>query len=202
MKKWILAASALLTISAHAQTLSGLKIEPAQPKAGEAVKITLDFSNAETPNCGIKIVFGDGAVTEARINQTKDVPYVLSHTYAKPGSYTLIAEPKRSGQSLKCLGKNINKVVTIAELPVSVVAARVPTPTPAPAAPMVKAEAAKPTALCPEGWTLVKPGQNAKTKAFSCTAKAGTKIPEPKLVCPGDLTYSENSKKGQLACRV
>ncbi len=204
MKKWIFAASVLWAISAQAQTLSGVKIEPAQPKAGEAVKITLDFSNAETPNCGMKIVFGDGAATEAKINQTKDVPYVLSHTYAKPGSYTLIAEPKRSGQSLKCLGKNINKVVTIAALPVSGVAspAPTPTPTPAPAAPVVKAEAAKPAALCPEGWTLVKPGQNAKTKAFSCTAKAGTKIPEPKLVCPGDLTYSENSKKGQLACRV
>jgi hypothetical protein len=61
---------------------------------------------------------------------------------------------------------------------------------------------AKPTSPCPEGWALAKPGVNAKTKAFSCTAKPGTKIPEPKIACPGALTYSENSKKGQLACRV
>jgi hypothetical protein len=188
MKKWILAASALLTMGAQAQTLSGLKIEPAAPKVGEAVKITLDFTNADAPNCGMKIMTGDGRAEEAKINQAKDVPYVLTHTYTKPGSFTVIAEPKRSGAALKCAGKNINKVVTVAALPVAAAA---------PAAP-----AAVTPPLCPEGWTLAKPGQNAKTKAFSCTAKPGTKIPEPKITCPGDLTYSENSKKGQIACRV
>jgi hypothetical protein len=212
MNKWIFAASALLAVSLQAQTLSGLKIEPALPKVGEAVKITLEFSNIETPNCGMRIAFGDGDGTEAKINQTKDVPnYVLSRTYAKPGSYTVIAEPKRSGSSLKCAGKNISKVVTVAALPVPVpapaptptVAVVVPAaPTPAASAPVAKAEVAKPASLCPEGWTLVKPGQNAKTKAFTCTAKAGTKIPEPKLSCPGDLTYFDNSKKGQMGCRV
>jgi hypothetical protein len=49
---------------------------------------------------------------------------------------------------------------------------------------------------------LAKPGVNKKTQAFTCTAKAGTKIPEPKLACPGDLTYFDNSKKGQLGCRI
>jgi hypothetical protein len=198
MKKWILAASALLAIGVQAQTLSGLKIEPASPKVGEAVKITLDFSNADTPNCGMKIMTGDGRAEEAKINQAKDVPYVLTHTYAKPGSFTVIAEPKRSGSALKCAGKNINKVVTVAAVAAPVAAA-------APAASAAKPAASAPAAavaLCPEGWALVKPGQNAKTKAFSCTAKPGTKIPEPKIACPGDLTYSENSKKGQLGCRV
>ena len=211
MKKWIFAASALLAVSLQAQTLSGLKTEPAQPKVGDAVKITLDFSNIETPNCGMKIVFGDGEATEAKINQTKDVPnYVLSHIYAKPGSYTVIAEPKRSGSSLKCAGKNITKVVTVAALPAPVVApapaasatAVVVAAAPAASAPVIKTQAAKPAALCPEAWTLVKPGQNTKTKAFTCTAKAGTQIPEPKLSCPGDLTYFDNSKKGQMGCRV
>jgi hypothetical protein len=201
MKKWILAASALLAMGVQAQTLSGLKIEPAAPKVGEAVKITLDFTNADTPNCGMKIMTGDGRAEEAKINQAKDVPYVLTHTYTKAGSFTVIAEPKRSGAALKCAGKNINKVVTVAALAAPVVPAPAAV-APAVPAPMAKAEAAKPVSLCPEGWSLAKPGVNAKTKAFSCTAKPGTKIPEPKITCPGDLTYSENSKKGQLACRV
>lgn len=209
MKTWIFAASALLAISLQAQTLSGLKIEPALPKVGEAVKITLEFSNIETPNCGMKIAFGDGETTEAKINQTKDVPsYVLSHIYAKPGTYTVIAEPKRSGSSLKCAGKNISRAVAVAALPAPAVApapaasAAVTPVLPPASAPVVKTEAAKPATLCPAGWMLVKPGQNAKTKAFTCTAKAGTKIPEPRLSCPGDLTYFDNSKKGQMGCRV
>jgi hypothetical protein len=200
MKKWILAASALLAMGAQAQTLSGLKIEPAAPKVGEAVKITLDFTNADAPNCGVKIMTGDGRTEEAKINQAKDVPYVLTHTFTRAGSFTVIAEPKRSGAALKCAGKNINKVVTVAALPVAAAAPAAPAAVTPPAA--AAPAATKPTSLCPEGWTLAKPGQNAKTKAFSCTAKPGTKIPEPKITCPGDLTYSENSKKGQIACRV
>jgi plastocyanin len=193
MKQWILAATAVFAIAAHAQSLSGLKIEPAQPKVGEAVKITLDFTNADSPNCAMKIAFGDGGSQEAKINQAKDVPYVLSHTFAKPGNYTVTAEPKRSGSVLKCSGKNLTKAVAVVA-----VAAAPAAPAPQAAAPTV----AKPATLCPEGWTLVKPGQNAKSKAFSCSAKAGTKIPEPKIACPGDLTYFDNSKKGQLGCRV
>ena len=198
MKKWILAASALLAISAQAQTLSGLKIEPAAPKVGEAVKITLDFTNADAPNCGMTIKTGDGRVEEAKINQTKDVPYVISHTYAKAGSFAVIAEPKRAGSSLKCAGKNITNVVTVAAIaaPAPVAAA------PIAAAPAAAKPSAKSAALCPEGWAIAKPGQNVKTKAFTCTAKAGTTIPEPKVICPGDLTYFDNSKKGQLGCRV
>ncbi len=203
MKQLKLAACLLsfLVFGVQAQTLSALKVEPAQPKVGETVKITLEFSNADTPNCGMKIVMGDGRAEEAKINQTKDVPYVLTHTYAKAGNYTVIAEPKRSGASLKCSGKNINKALTVvAAAPVA--AAAMPAASAVAPAPAAKVMPAKPVSPCPEGWALTKSGVNAKTKAFSCTAKAGTKIPEPKLVCPGDLTYSENSKKGQLACRV
>ena len=193
MKKWLLISGALLAISAQAQTLSGLKIEPAAPKVGEAVKITLDFTDAAAPNCGMTIKTGDGRVEEAKINQAKDVPYVLTHTYAKAGNFTVIAEPKRSGSALKCAGKNINKAVTVAAVTPIAVA-------PAPAAPAPVS--AKPTSPCPEGWSLAKPGVSKKTQSFTCTAKAGTKIPEPKVACPGDLTYFDNSKKGQLGCRV
>jgi hypothetical protein len=102
--------------------------------------------------------------------------------------------------TLKCLGKRQKVTYTVAAAPAPVAAA--PAAAPAAPAPAAKAMPAKPISPCPEGWTLTKAGVNKKTQAFSCTAKPGTKIPEPKMACPGDLTYSENSKKGQLACRV
>jgi hypothetical protein len=204
MKKWILAASALLAMGAQAQTLSGIKVEPANAKVGEAVKITAMFDATDTANCGLRFHFGDGQVEKVKVNKASEMPYVISRTYAKAGSYKVEAEPTTAGTTLKCGGKRQAAMLTVAA-PAPVAAAPAPAPAAAPAAPAAsaaKAMPAKPVSPCPEGWALAKPGVNAKTKAFSCSAKPGTKIPEPKIACPGDLTYSENSKKGQLACRV
>lgn len=38
-------------------------------------------------------------------------------------------------------------------------------------------------------------------KTTHACAKAGTAVPEKKVSCPGDLTYFENGKKGQLGCK-
>lgn len=195
--KLIALSAAFVVASVGAQTVSGVKVEPAQSKAGEAVKVTVSFDNAETPNCGMKIKLGDGREERVKINQAKDVPFVLSHTYAKAGNYTVYAEPSGTGSTLKCSGKTVNTAVVVSAPPAPVVAAPA-----APAASASKAMPAKPVTPCPEGWTLAKPGVNKKTQSFTCTTKAGTKIPEPKLACPGDLTYFDNSKKGQLGCRV
>ncbi|MFM7332502.1 MAG: hypothetical protein ACKO1L_12735 [Brachymonas sp.] len=196
--KWMTISVAMLASSAFAQTVSGVKVEPAQIKAGESVKVTVSFNNADSPNCGMKIRLGDGREERVKINQAKDVPFVLAHTYAKAGNYTVYAEPSGTGSTLKCNGKTVNAAVVVAAAP----AAAAPAAAASAAKPAASAPAAAKPALCPTGWTLAKPGQNAKTKAFTCTAKAETKIPEPKLVCPGDLTYFENSKKGQLGCRI
>ena len=40
------------------------------------------------------------------------------------------------------------------------------------------------------------------SKIRCAIAKAGTATPDKKPACPGDLTYFENSKKGQMGCRV
>jgi hypothetical protein len=211
MKQLKLAACllSLIAFGAQAQTLNGIKVEPANAKAGEAVKITATFDQTDSANCGLRIHFGDGQVEKVKINKASEMPYVISHAYAKAGSYKVEAEPTTAGTTLKCGGKRQSAMLTVVA-PAPVAAAPAPAAAPAvpgaPAAPAAasaaKAMPAAPISPCPEGWTLVKPGVNAKTKAFSCTAKPGTKIPEPKIACPGDLTYSENSKKGQLACRV
>ena len=98
-------------------------------------------------------------------------------------------EPKRVTSHLKCSGKNLTAAYKVVAAPVAA----------APAGTASAAVKAGPT--CPEGWKLDAKSVNKKTGAYGCTAKAGTALPEKKPVCPGDLTYSENSKKGMLGCK-
>jgi|APDOM4702015118_1054815.scaffolds.fasta_scaffold22795_2 hypothetical protein len=190
MKRALPLAATLLAfvVCGHAQTLSGVKVEPATAKPGEAVRITATFDDAEKPNCNVRVHFGDGATKDFKINQAKDIPLVTEYTYAKAGSYTVKVEPKTALPTLKCVGKNQSLVVKVAA----------PVPAAAPAA--AKAGAAAGPA-CPEGWKLSAKSVNKKTGAFTCTAKAGTAAPASKLACPAPLGYFENTSKGQLGCR-
>jgi hypothetical protein len=219
MRKTFWISMLALAASAHAQTLSSVQLAPAEVKVGEPVKITVSFDPTDMSNCALRVHFGDGQVQKHTISKISDMPLVITRAYDKPGQYKVDIEPTTAGITLKCLGKRTHALLTV--VPAQTLAAGNPTvaqatPTIAPvtaspsapavatasvAAPSAAAAARKPT-LCPEGWTLAKPGQNAKTKAFSCSAKAGTKIPEPRLNCPGSLTYFENIKKGQMGCRI
>jgi len=179
-------AATLLCGAAAAQTLSGIKLEPASAKAGEPVKITGAFENADNPNCNVRLHFGDGKTQDFKINQLKDVPLVATHAYDKPGQYKVMIEPKTALPTLKCVGKNQTATLTV----VAPVAA---------AAPMAKVAAAAPS--CPAGWKLNAKSVNAKTGAYNCTAKIGTPLPTVRLECPPPLGYFENKSRGQLGCR-
>ncbi len=85
----------------------------AQAQVGQTVTATVGLESANAPNCGLRVRWGDGAVTERKINDPKEMPFVTTHTYAK----------------------------------------------------------------------------------------AGTAIPDKKPVCPGELSYCENSKKGMFGCK-
>jgi PKD domain len=184
-----LAAATVFCGAAAAQTLSGIKVEPATAKVGEPVKITGTFENADNPNCNVRVNFGDGPTQNFKINQAKDVPLVATHTYAKPGAYKVAIEPRTVMPMLKCVGKDQSAMVTVVA-PAPVVAA----------APAGKPAAAAP-AKCPAGWKLSAKSVNKKTGAFTCTAKAGTALPSAKLECAAPLGYFENKAKGQLGCR-
>lgn len=185
-----LAASLCLSVAAQAQTLKSVALEAAQIKAGESAKATITSDMTTGGNCGLKTHWGDGQFTETKVNQDKDAVMVLTHKYEKAGKYEIMVEPKRVGATLKCLGNNQKTTLTVAA------------PAPVAAAPA----AAKPAELtasnaCPAGWKITAAGVNKKNKSFTCTAKAGTPAPETKTACPGDLTYFENTKKGQLGCK-
>jgi hypothetical protein len=181
-----------------AQTVTSLKVEPLQAKVGEAVKATVDFDVGQVVNCGLHIVWGDGAVLESKINQAQDVPTIASHQYAKPGTYTIVAEPKRVGSVLKCNGKNQKTVVTIAAAPVA--GAPVAPTAPVAAAPAAPAKEQTSSDLCPTGWKLSKASVKANG-AFTCKAAPKTKVPKEEIVCLEKLKYFADSKSGQLGCR-
>jgi hypothetical protein len=186
-KLFALATAALLSSGVAAQTLSGIKLEPASAKVGEPVKITGTFENADNPNCNVRLHFGDGQTQDFKINQLKDVPLVATRRYDKPGQYSVMIEPKTAMPMLKCVGKNQTAVVTVA--------APTPVATTAPTA-----KAAGPA--CPEAWKLNAKSVNKKTGAFTCGAKAGTALPTAKPDCPAPLGYFENKSKGQLGCKA
>ena len=179
---------AALGLSAQAQTLSGIKLEPASVKVGEPVKITGTFENADNPNCNVRAHFGDGQTQDFKINQLKDVPMVTSRSYTKPGEYRVTIEPKTALPTLKCVGEN--QTATLVVLAPAPVAASAPVAN-APAAP----------AKCPAGWKLDAKSVNKKSGAFTCGAKLGAPLPAAKLDCAAPLGYFENKFKGQLGCR-
>ncbi len=180
-----LAALSTLSLSVQAQKITALQVEPAKAEVGQTVKVitSLDVSN-NTVNCRVRVHFGDGQSNDFQINQAKDVPLVLEHAYAKPGKYALRVEGKGAS---KCMGEDQHTSLDIA---------------PKAAASKAATAASAAASVCPTGWKLTKAGVAKKTGAFTCTAKAKTPIPEPKVVCPGELTYFDNVKKGQLGCRV
>ena len=170
--------------TAQGQTLATLKVEPASVRVGETVKITVDFSDAATPNCNVRLHYGDGTNRDFKINQAKDVPLVATHTYAKPGTFTLKAEGKTALPLLKCVGANQVATLTVAATAAATVA------TGAGAAP-----------TCPTGWRLDPKSVDRRSGAFTCSAKPGTAAPAARLACPSPLGYYENTSRGQLGCR-
>jgi hypothetical protein len=180
----LLIAAAIVAVSAPlaAQTLQSVKVDPATAKPGEPVTVTASFDISNGLNCNVRFDFGDGASDHQKVNQEKDANLSVTHSYAKPGTYTVKVEPKTKLPALKCLGKGQQAVVKVVA--------------PAPAG-----AAAAPAPSCPEGWKLNAKSVNKKSGAYTCTAKAGTAAPASHAACPGSLSYFENTKKGQLGCK-
>jgi hypothetical protein len=176
---------AVMTLPAGAQTLSGVKLEPAVATAGQEVRITGTFDSAGNSNCNLRVEFGDGKNKNFKINQEKDVPLVTTHVYAKPGDYKVSILPRTAMPMLKCKGADQSAML------------KVQAPAVAATAPATKT--AGPS--CPDGWKLSAASVNKKSGAYTCSAKPGTALPAAKLECPAALGYFENKSKGQLGCR-
>jgi hypothetical protein len=182
MKHTLFIASLCIAVAGPvaAQTIANVTVEPAAAKVGEPVKITVNFDKADAVGCNVRVYFGDGGKQDNKINQDKDVPKVVTHTYTKAGSFTVKAEGKTALPLPKCSGVTRSAVVKVAAL-----------------APAVGAAPS-----CPDGWKLDAKSVSKKSGAFTCSAKAGTELPAAKPECPAPLGYFENKSKGQLGCRA
>ncbi|NJS35736.1 MAG: hypothetical protein HC765_03740 [Brachymonas sp.] len=178
MKAWIVLVSAMWMAGAQAQTLNGVKVEPANAKVGEAVKITAMFDPTDNVNCGIRLRFGDGTESLVRLNKANEIPHVVSRSYAKAGQFKIEANPVKVGGSFKCAGKTQSTMLTVAA-PAPVAAAPASAPTAAAKTP----EANKP-ALCPEGWTWPKPDKTPKPKPLTVVPKQVPKCQSPNSAAP------------------
>lgn len=189
MKSLLVALALSATaLSASAQTLQGIQVEPANAKPGDEVTLTARFDVSSGQNCNVRIEYGDGAQQNVAVNQEKDATMVFKHRYDKPGNYTVSVRPVTKLPVLKCLGAEQKASVAVAAAAA-----------PAGMKRMVVPPETRPQ--CPPGWTLDARSVAKKSGAFTCRAQAGTAAPEGKLACPGALGYFENAKKGQLGCR-
>lgn len=178
-----LAVACLSTLSVQAQVLGAITATPLAAKTGEPVTITANIDVLNANYCGFVVGFGDGTFKDAVSDVSNATPLVLTHTYAKAGTYHVTLGGKNVQSHPNCGGQEraVDVVVTGA-------------------AKSAAPAAMKAADLCAPGWKLSgKP--NAKTGAFTCTAKAGTALPAAKPECTGDSGYFENAKKGQYGCK-
>jgi hypothetical protein len=168
----------------QAQVIGGVSVSPQPAKTGEPVTVTATVDVINANYCGFIVFFGDGTSVEGVSDSTKTGPLVTTHTYAKPGEYTVSMGGRHVQSHPNCGGADKTVVVKVEG--------------PAKSGAMTKSAAAS---ACPDKWKLVSKSFSAKTGAFACSARPGTALPETKPACAGDLTYYENAKKGQFGCR-
>jgi hypothetical protein len=179
-----------LAATAHAQLIGSVTASPATVKVGEPVTVTANVDVVGGNYCGFAVFYGDGKNIESYSDTKKSTPFVTTHVYDKPGTYSISMGGRHVESHPNCGGGDKFATVTVSG---SAMAA------PAPAA---KAKAtATAASVCLAPWKLAAKSFNAKTGAYTCAAKAATALPDPKPACPGDLTYFENAKKGQFGCR-
>lgn len=187
--KFLLAAlvvTSTLAVTAHAQIIGGITASPASAKVGEPVTVTATIDVVKSNYCGFVVGFGDGATKDGVSDVSNATPLVLTHTYAKAGTYHVTLGGRNVQNHPNCGGEEKAVDITVVDSGKPAVAAK--------PMPMKAAD------VCAAGWKL-SGKLNAKTGAFACSAKAGTALPATKAECKGDLTYFENVKKGQYGCK-
>ena len=188
---WISAAvmAAGFGVTAHAQLIGSVTANPAAVKAGEPVTVTANVDVVSGNYCGFSVFYGDGKNADGYSDVSHPTPMVTTHVYAKPGTYTISMGGRNVESHPNCGGGDKFATVTVTE------GAKAAAPIAA-----IPAKPAMAASVCASPWKL-SGKLNAKTGAYTCVAKAKTALPDPKPMCPGDLTYFENAKKGQFGCK-
>lgn len=187
------ALTGLFALGVQAQVLGTISVSPQTARVGEPVKVTATIDVLNSNYCGFVVSYGDGTSLDGVSDAQTTGPFVSTHTYTKAGTYSVTLGGRNVQSHPNCGGGEKAASLTVVQAPnasaTSQGAAVAAAPAPANAGP------------CPAPWKRVSKSSNAKTGAFTCTAKPGTALPATNPTCPGDLTYFENAKKRQLGCR-
>jgi hypothetical protein len=110
MKFLSMLAIALLSLSAMAQELVGVRIDPAEITVHQSVQLTLEFKEInEHGVCNVLLGFGDGKSENVRV-ETGKTPVKLNHTFDTEGNFAISAEGKTHFRGLAtvfgCAGSN------------------------------------------------------------------------------------------------
>jgi hypothetical protein len=194
---WISAAvvAAVFGGVVHAQMIGDVTANPTTVRAGEPVTVTANVDVVGGNYCGFAVFYGDGKNIESYSDNQKPTPFVTTHVYDKPGTYSISVGGRHVESHPNCGGADKFATVTVTEGARAMMAA--------PAMSGSAGAMAKPSAsgVCQSPWRLVSRSFSARTGAYTCAARAGTALPDPNPVCQGDLTYFENARKGQFGCR-
>lgn len=108
---WVLCA-----LPVQAQLLTGVNIDPARPSVGTPTRITASFDVKDgIVNCGLRVRYSDGTAEDYhRLNQSKDVPLRLTHTFSTPGEHSVWFEPRSKVPTLRCGGGDLALKVMVA----------------------------------------------------------------------------------------
>jgi len=113
-------------LTAAAQQIDSVKVDPPQAAVGQSVETAISFSGkTDSFFCGLVVSLGDGPAKEMRVTE-KDIPLKIEHQYTTPGNYAVTVEGKFIFRGLKtapaCGGNAISTpiLVTAAAPPASV----------------------------------------------------------------------------------
>lgn len=140
------------------------------------VRFTVGGQGGEANDCGIFVNYGDDDSPDTRTVGAREgmFPREFSHTYARPGQYTVTAKGARVKQTFGCAGQ-ASTSVTVVDAPVG------------------RRRAAANS--CPDGWQLQKESFNRETGAFACVPS----YPQARMDCAPGLRYFE--RDNLIGCR-
>lgn len=186
----IVALTGLFALGVQAQVLGTISVSPQSAKVGESVKVTATIDVLSYNYCGFVVSYGDGTSLDGVSDAQTTGPFVSTHTYTKAGTYSVTLGGRNVQSHPSCGGGEKAASLTVVQAPNAAAANQG----------AADAVAANPGS-CPAPWKRVPKSSNAKTGAFTCTAKHGMALPATKPTCPGNLNYFENANKRQLGCR-
>ena len=189
LKLAVFLLAAIPAIAAHAATITAVSVTPATVRAGAPFTLTIS-GDSDSPNCGIRLQFGDVIPTESfsLSDRGGSLPLTLNKTISKPGVYKIEALGRKAGPLVfGCAGA--------AATTITVVAAGKALGAPIVSGGTVGSGAVGSgfVAQCPSGWAMIA-GENDPSKGFTCAPLR----PTTPLDC-GTMTYFE--KDGLMGCK-